>query len=196
MTHTGQSAGQQSGQEGISGGEEQLSSPAAAKKEEASRFILLVRHGVAEARAEGVPDETRKLTKIGVARMKEIARGLAQVFPKAELICASPLVRAAQTGAHLAKGYRGKVEVRSLDALAPGQDATAFLEALEAMPERHILFVGHEPGLTQLLGELCGLDTGKMGLKKGGCYGLRILVSGRAQLEWMMPPRVLRRIKA
>ncbi len=158
------------------------------------RFVLLVRHGIAEARAEGSPDETRKLTKAGTARMREIGRGLAEVFPGAEAIYTSPLLRAAQTGACLAKGYRGRLEVQALGALAPGQEAGAFREVLAALPERRAIFVGHEPGLSGILQELCGLPASPMELKKGGCYGLRIRPDGTAKLEWMVPPRLLRRL--
>ena len=30
-------------------------------------------------------------------------------------------------------------------------------------------------------------------LKKGGCYGLRLTADGNAHLEWMLPPRAMRR---
>jgi hypothetical protein len=34
---------------------------------------------------------------------------------------------------------------------------------------------------------------GTIELKKGGCYGVRLFSDSSAQLEWMLPPRVLRR---
>ena len=39
--------------------------------------------------------------------------------------------------------------------------------------------------------ELTGLRGSGIALKKGGCYGIRI-EDNRVQLEWLLPPRVLR----
>lgn len=191
MNHDGMPDDSEPGSDGSTPEEVEAKAP----KPPPDRFIILLRHGVAEPRLEGLPDEARRLSKAGANRMREIGWGMAKLFPRARVICTSPLTRAVQTGARLAKGYGGKVKVRTLEALAPGQDAMAFLEALDAMPERHAIFVGHEPGLTQLLGELCSLDTTGLSLKKGGCYGLRIQASGHTQLEWMLSPKVLRRIE-
>lgn len=158
------------------------------------RFILLMRHGIAEERCEGKVDEERVLTEKGAQRMKEIGRGLAEVLPFVEAIYTSPLVRAAQSGAHFAKGYGGKPLIRITEALEPGRPTSEFKALLEGIPFRRLIFVGHEPDLTRIVGDLCGLDTSRMELKKGACYGVQVPAAGDMRLEWMLPPGVMRRI--
>ena len=41
------------------------------------RFVVLLRHGIAEEKSEGKTDSDRSLTSEGHARMKQIAKGLA-----------------------------------------------------------------------------------------------------------------------
>ena len=158
------------------------------------RFILLLRHGIAEPRGEGKADKERQLTRKGARRMTEIGQGLAGTFPAVEAIYTSPLVRAVQTGTALAKGYGGQIPIQLSEALEPGRDASEIRALLEALPQGRLIFIGHEPDLTRFLGDLCSLDTARMQLKKGGCYGIRIDATA-ASLEWMLAPGLLRRVK-
>jgi len=153
------------------------------------RFIILFRHGIAEDRDGSKPDEERELTDVGHRRMKEIARGLAELFPKAELIVSSPLVRARQTAEWLCKAYDLGFELS--DALEPGSDAKQFQELLASVKSRRAIFVGHEPTLSAFMLALTGMK-GEIELKKGGCYGIRIDAGGAARLEWVLPPRAMR----
>lgn len=161
----------------------------------ADRFLVLMRHGIAEERSEAQSDEERALTKKGAMRMKEIGGGLAEIYPNLDVIFTSPLVRAHQSGACLAKGYGDPTPIRMTEALEPGQGPAAFRALLEAAPLKRMVFIGHEPDLTRIMGDLCRLDTATMALKKGGCYGIRIRADGGAGLEWMLPPGILRQIK-
>ena len=57
-----------------------------------------------------------------------------------------------------------------------------------------IICVGHEPNLSMTMRVLTMMSSeGGIELKKGGCYGLRLFKDGGARLEWLLPPRVLRR---
>ena len=84
-------------------------------------FIVLLRHGIAEDKGTK-PDDERELTEVGHKRMKQIARGLARLFPKAEGIISSPLARATWKC-----GWRARLRRRSsrLDAVAPAVLACA-----------------------------------------------------------------------
>jgi phosphohistidine phosphatase len=157
------------------------------------RFILLLRHGIAEERSDSILDAERELTKKGAARILEIGKGLADIYSDLEAIVTSPLARSVQTGLLLAKGYGHKAPIRQSEALAPGQGTAAFQDLLDALPLRRVIFIGHEPDLTRILGDLCGLDTASLALKKGGCYGVRIKAAGHAKLEWLLSPMALRR---
>lgn len=159
------------------------------------RFVVLLRHGIAEERTEAKADEDRSLTPEGHARMKQVARGLERAFPKAQVIYASPLLRAVQTALWVSKGYRSRVKVNTTDSLIPGADPKEFIEFLASIKERRIIIVGHEPNLSDNLMDLIGVTaTRQFELKKGGCYGVRIYADGRALLEWLLSPRILRKL--
>ncbi len=155
----------------------------------------MLRHGIAEDATPEKSDEDRSLTAEGHARMKQIARGLERALPKAEAIYSSPLLRAVQTSLWVSKAYRSRVEVKTSDALIPSAGSKEFRALLDSMEARRVVIVGHEPNLTDNLRALVGLkETDPIELKKGGCYGVRINPDGTAVLEWLMPPRILRKL--
>ena len=154
------------------------------------RFIILLRHGIAEPRGKQA-DETRSLTATGRRRMKEIARTLAGIFPRPDVLYSSPLLRCRQTADAVAKAYR-KLEITTTETLRPEAGPSEFSKLLEATDAQRVICVGHEPGLSELMRKLTKIE-GDFELKKGGCYGVRILESG-ARLEWFLRPRVLRNI--
>ena len=158
---------------------------------EVDRFVVLLRHGIAEDPGPGQSDADRSLTSEGHANMKQIARGLAEALPRADRIVSSPLLRAVQTAQWVSKGYRSRAKAETSDALAPGSSPDAFLELLSTLPARRVIFVGHEPVLTNALRALTHATIDNLGLQPGGAYGVRIAADGRAGLEWMLPPRLL-----
>lgn len=159
------------------------------------RFLVLLRHGIAEEKTEAKPDEERSLTSEGHARMKMIAKGIERAFPKAQAIYSSPLLRAVQTALWVSKGYRSRIKVNTTDALIPGASTAEFAEFVQNIKDRRTIFVGHEPNLTENLTELVGLPSvAGFELKKGGCYGVRLRGDGTAVLEWLLSPRILRKL--
>lgn len=159
------------------------------------RFVVLLRHGIAEDRVGDKTDEERSLTPEGHARMKQIAKGLERAFPKAQVIYSSPLLRAVQTALWLSKGYRSRVKVNTTDALIPGASTGQFADFIAGIQERRVIVVGHEPNLSENLLQLAGLSAGDhLELKKGGCYGMRLRQDGGAVLEWLLSPRILRKL--
>src|SRR5438094_453544 len=91
------------------------------------RFVVLLRHGIAEEKSEGKTDADRSLTSEGHARMKQIAKGLERAFPKAQAIYSSPLLRATQTALWVSKGYRLRIKVNKIDvrSIGPAEVETA-----------------------------------------------------------------------
>lgn len=159
------------------------------------RFIVLLRHGLAEDAVEGKSDEERELTSEGHAQMKQIAKGLERAFPKALAIYSSPLTRAKQTALWVSKGYRSRVKVTTVDALRPGATTAELRDFVEQVQERRAIIVGHEPSLSTIAMTLIGIPTGQpLELMKGGCYGVRVHGDGRAGLEWLLSPRILRKL--
>lgn len=164
--------------------------------ERGGRLIVLLRHGIAEPKGTSKPDEDRSLTKEGHARMKQISRGLAEIFPKAEAIYSSPLLRCVQTALWVSKGYHGKLRPQTTEALVPGASADSLRKFIDSAKERRLILVGHEPNLSDGFQKLLKLGGSgeSLELKKGGCYGVRIADDGSARLEWALSPRVLRRL--
>lgn len=158
------------------------------------QFVILLRHGIAEEKSALKPDDDRSLTREGNARMKQNARGLAAVFPKADVVYASPLIRAIQTGLWVTKAYGKKLKLQTIESLRHEREPAEVIEFVRSLEARRIILAGHEPHLSRTMAAWTGLDAAHYELKKGGLYGLRVPDSGPAVLEWILPPRVLRKI--
>jgi phosphohistidine phosphatase len=159
------------------------------------RFLVMLRHGIAEEKTDAKRDEERSLTSEGHGRMKMIAKGIERAFPKAQAIYSSPLLRSVQTALWVSKGYRSRIKVNTTDALIPGASTAEFAEFINGIKERRAIVVGHEPNLSNNLTELIGLPSSDaVELKKGGCYGVRLRTDGTALLEWLLSPRILRKL--
>lgn len=156
------------------------------------RLVLFVRHAIAEERSEHVRDFDRALTATGTRRMKKIAAALVRIFPDPEAIVSSPYVRCAQTALLLRKAYGG-TQLRTDAALGADAEPTEIAELVRASSERRLIVVGHEPNLTDAVAELLGMSCRRLTLKKGGCCAIAMREGEEARLEWMLPPRLLRR---
>jgi len=169
--------------------------PAKPRRRHVSRFLVLFRHGLAEAHSVAKPDGDRSLTTDGHAKTKRAARGLEEIFPEADALFTSPLVRAMQTALWLAKAYGEKLKVQVTDALLPGADPNELAELLASQEGRNVIVVGHEPHLTGALSHFIGGTASlRADLKKAGCIGIQLDARGRGTLEFMLAPRMLRRL--
>lgn len=158
------------------------------------RFIVLLRRGISEGDVAYLSDD-ESLAAEGHARMKQIALGLERLFPKATAIYTSPLKRASQTALWVSRAYRSRISLTTSEALAPTATTADFLNLIASVKERRAIIVGHEPNLSENLRALLGEDqTKSIELKKGGCYGVRMQNDGTAVLEWLLPPRVLKKL--
>lgn len=158
-------------------------------------LIILLRHGIAEDKGGDKPDAERRLTREGNEKMKRISRALAELFPDAEAIYSSPLVRAYETAEWVTKAYGGKLEVETTAVLAPGHDSEEFRGLLRRSGgHKCAYYTGHEPHLTTLMLALTETQTGSdLSLKKGGCYGVDLddpAATGR--LRFLLAPALLR----
>ena len=147
-------------------------------------FAVLLRHGIAHPRGTK-PEEERDLTDIGHHRMKRNARGLAVLFPKAEVLLSSPLIRCVQTAEWVVKAYDGMLKIETRDELRPEGDRNTLRKLIG---DKRVIIVGHEPWLSE------SIHRPELELRKGGIYGLRV-EGDELKLEWMIPPRALRRLR-
>ena len=160
--------------------------------------LYLVRHAIAAERGEEWPDDAKRpLTDTGVARFKEVVKGLAWLDVEIDEIFTSPLVRAKQTANLLAHGLADKASVKTLDSLSPGHTPRVVMSELNRCAKRRrIALVGHEPGLGELASHLLGSPRALV-FKKGGVCQIAVqgLTSRRpGELVWFLPPKVLRRL--
>ena len=162
--------------------------------------LLVIRHSIAEDRAEfaesGSADDLRPLTRRGRKKMKRAARGLAELVDHLDVLATSPLVRAQETAAIVAKRF-GDVAVTQSDALQPEQPFEALLEWLRHLDDAEMVaVVGHEPHLSGLASWLLsGQERTLFELKKGGACLLEfdhLIEAGGAQLRWLLTPAALR----
>ena len=162
--------------------------------------LLIIRHAIAEDRgdfaASGEPDEDRPLTAFGKRRMRRNAEGLRRLAPHLDVLAASPLLRAQQTGRILADEYHTS-EIETLEALKPGRKPRELLSWLTRQSQDSVVaVVGHEPHLGTLLTWLvAGVDDSRVTLKKGGVAMLEFSerpAAGRGMLQWLLTPAQLR----
>jgi len=162
--------------------------------------IYILRHGIAvDHGTPGYePDSERPLTPEGRRKTRLIARDLAKLDVKPDVILTSPLVRARQTADIVATILRLKSRLRICDPLTSGGDAKRLIAEINKQHGKaeSIMLVGHEPDLSELASLL--LTGNKAGaaieLKKGGLCVLEmdVLRAGRcATLLWLAPPKLL-----
>ncbi len=112
--------------------------------------LIVVRH--AEA-APGDPDELRPLTAAGQDAARALGERLAG--ERIDVILTSPLLRARETAAAIARGSRAPVEVD--ERLAPGATAATTREAVAGKGET-VVTVGHQPDCSEIVLELTGRE--------------------------------------
>jgi phosphohistidine phosphatase len=158
--------------------------------------LYLVRHAIAAERGDEWKDDAKRpLTERGMARFKEVVKGLGELDVAIDEVFTSPLIRAKQTAELLAAGVTGKPSVKLLEALAPGHTSAQVMSQLaKAAKRRRIALVGHEPDLGELAAHLLGAQRA-VPFKKGGFCRIDVesLTSRRAaSLIWFATPKMLR----
>lgn len=165
--------------------------------------LYILRHaiaGVRSASAEG-GDSERPLTVEGVEKMHRGARGMRAMELSFDLILSSPYLRAKQTAQVVAKQFGLEKKLEFSPALAADGNPKDLIDELKRShgKRKSVLLVGHEPYLGRLISLLISGSTSlPITLKKGGLCKLAVdgLRYGRcAQLEWLLTPKQLRRIK-
>lgn len=154
--------------------------------------LYFLRHGIAaEAGPAGMGDAGRPLTKEGITKMQASARGMHRLGVQLDVLLSSPLVRARETAAIVARELG--LELQLDEKLAPGCDIAQLFALLgEHRAAERVMLVGHEPDFSSLIGVLTGGS--QVLMKKGGLARVDIeqLEQGAGTLVWLLPPRALR----
>ena len=119
--------------------------------------VYLCRHAQAAA---GEPDELRELTPAGLEQAQALGAALAARAEPPVLVLTSPLIRARQTAAEIARATGAPVSVE--DALAPGATAATLAGAVVRLDgvSGPVATVGHQPDCSEIALELTGTDPG------------------------------------
>ena len=177
--------------------------------------LILIRHARAFDRdAAAWPDDSRRpLTASGREEFRQLARRLGRVVPEVELVESSGFVRAWQTAQVLGEetGWPKASRLERLECAAEegdreGERIESLVRALAGMRKLDaIVWVGHEPMLSRLAARLLtgSSDGASIAFKKGTALALRIGKDfgkevgkeGRAELLWMLTPRVAARMR-
>jgi phosphohistidine phosphatase len=112
--------------------------------------VFLVRH--AEA-APGEPDELRALTERGLVQAREVGEQLAREGVRPDVVLTSPLLRARQTAAAIARATGAEIEPE--ERLAPGATADDLRDAVAARGAT-VVVVGHQPDCGQITAAVTG----------------------------------------
>jgi phosphohistidine phosphatase len=159
--------------------------------------LYLLRHGIAvPAGTPGFADDERPLTSVGRQKMRQIARGLAQLRPQLDRIITSPLPRARETAEIVASGLGLDSELEESDVLRVDRAAEEIAEWLAGRTEPDLMLVGHNPNLSDLIGLLtCGRGSPQFCvLRRGGLAVLAGASEGGYRIDWVARPRLLRRL--
>jgi phosphohistidine phosphatase len=146
--------------------------------------LYLVQHGRAKTEDE---DPERPLTGHGVEDVARVAHhAVAQLGVRPTRVLHSGKTRARQTAE--AWGEILDADVEQVDALAPHDDPTIWLERLRSEPD-DLMLVGHLPHLDRLAGLLLigGADRSVVKFRQGGLVGLERTDTGWV-VSLVLPP--------
>jgi len=163
--------------------------------------VVFVRHAEAEHIGNrGLSDRDRPLTPKGREDATAVGRALAKLdHTRPSMILTSPLVRAVETGKHLAQAYGPDVRCTVSILLSPGIDERALLDELlrrgrEGM--QMVILVGHQPDIGNFISYLIAANMpASLALPPGTAARISLRATGgrpEGLLDWLMPPAAAR----
>ncbi len=163
--------------------------------------LFILRHASAGTRRSNpLLDVKRPLDKDGKAQCLQLAHVLNALKVNFDLVISSPLKRSLQTAQLIATETGYEQEVLISAALAPAATFAQFQHLLrDCSSAENVLVVGHNPNITQFLGQLLGVCTlddpepapARIRLRKGSLARIN-LQRNTAVLQSLLDPRVIR----
>lgn len=166
------------------------------------KTISIWRHAKAERPENYASDFERPLTERGQKDAVRMATLLAHLDPPIDLILSSPAARTAQTVQVLTAQLDGTIDPLWNEAiyLAAADTLLALLKALSE-ETRHVVIVGHNPGLEELASGLCGSAPEDVFLRMPTAALAQIVIDtehwstlrwGGSQLKLLVTPKALK----
>lgn len=162
-------------------------------------ILYLVRHGIAVNRTDPncPPELDRYLTREGIKKTREVAKGAHTLEIRPTVFIASPYVRAKQTAEIFAEVFEfSREKIRESAELRPGSDPSEFMKEIANVKAREVIAFGHAPHLDQLIANAVGARGIFTALKKAGIAALEFesIAAAKGILAWLFPPKVLRQL--
>ena len=158
-------------------------------------LVYFLRHASAgQSRANPAQDNQRPLDKTGIEQCRDVGRLLAAIAVEVDVIISSPLKRATETAALVAKeiGHNSKIALDA--ALGSGATFPKFRRLLRHYAgKKAVMVVGHNPSLSEFLSLLVtnGKSSRATDMKKGAIA--RVEYEGNQPLlSWMVTPKIAR----
>ncbi len=148
-----------------------------------------MRHGEAGNRtAIPVKDAERSLTVAGRKELEEIAASMLSQGMRFDRILASPLKRAYETAAIVAKTFKTLRLLEQWNELRPEASRPDLYRKLSKLKQdSEILLVGHEPYLGTMIGEMIsGNGNSHITLKKGGVRRVALALDSETDSETLL----------
>jgi phosphohistidine phosphatase len=151
-------------------------------------LLYFLRHGDA-VESSTLHDSERPLSDLGVRQAFQAGKFLLSTKPRIHLILTSPLLRARQT----TEGVLQSIHTASMEIseyLTPGSDPRNVFNDLKSRSLSSVLLVGHEPFLSDGIGQLIGSHgQAHVSMKKGSlaCVETPVpLQRGSGNLLWLV----------
>lgn len=154
--------------------------------------IYLLRHGIAEDAAAGMPDADRALTSTGRQKLRRVLARASAAKVQPDVILSSPYRRALETAAVAVEtlGYSGKVV--QTGALTPDANPHDTWEEIRARKsEASLLLASHEPLMSSLLAFLLNTPALRVDFKKAALARVdcdRFGPEPHGMLKWVLTP--------
>ena len=170
-----------------------------------TRFLTVLRHAKAKPLSDSGGDIDRPLANRGFNQLQRVCLFLAAAEESPDWIVASPALRSRQTAEKVAEliGYTRNIGWNDrIYAAAPH----ALLNVLQETHDsaRHVLLVGHNPGVAHLVSGLCAGTGGRMYLRfpTAGMAHFELEIARWRQLHWgscelrfLVAPRFLKGLR-
>jgi phosphohistidine phosphatase len=156
--------------------------------------VYLLRHGIAEDRAESGRDADRALTDDGRKKLTKVLERARKAGVTPTLILSSPLKRAFETAEIAAKELGYSSEISITNSLTPDSSPHRVWTEIRAhRDEPALLLAGHEPLFSATVASMLGSSRSMVEFKKAGLVRIDFDSLGaepRGVLMWMITPKL------
>ena len=154
--------------------------------------LYFLRHGKAEEHTTGKADSSRHLIERGFADAGLVASLLKSAAIAFDAIYSSPYPRASETALVVAQRLQAEGVYSERMELEAGRFGIGSLQMLTRnhKANAHLLFVGHEPDISQTIQLLCGAECE---MKTAGLAYISLdrVEPQRGILHWLLTPKLL-----